>query len=413
MNIRKKSGIFYYKHFLHIILYLILNEMFLFSYTLSQEIGLKEILHKAISINPRIHYLENILKSKEGTIKQADVSPNPSLDINAGNKEQTIGFSQNMEFPGKRDARKKIANEEKDIAKYQIMQTKIEIEKEISTIYYDVLWVKGNVNLYRENLDITEKYMKSTKYQYDKGFNNKIDLLKSKIELNRAQRLLLESEQEYKSYISRLRAMLKIEPIKLINLNDEFIKPLLQDSLNIDSLLDFAYINHPSIVIEQHRIKLADHEIDQINLSTKPDFNLGLAGGMEEGKFRADFTISFPLTLWDTKEGSKIESEYEKKGYENNLENIINNINIEITQNFSLLQNLKEKIKLIEGNLISEAKETLEEAEKAYETGNFRLLDLIDAQRTYIEVKLEYFNTLHMLHHVEIDLITGIGKTII
>ncbi|NIA31390.1 MAG: TolC family protein, partial [Actinobacteria bacterium] len=69
----------------------------------------------------------------------------------------------------------------------------------------------------------------------------------------------------------------------------------------------------------------------------------------------------------------------------------------------------RQSVKLFQDSILKEAKAAAQMAQQAFETSSFRFLDLIDAQRTYLETASEYEQTLLDLRLSEIDLMRSIG----
>ena len=72
-------------------------------------------------------------------------------------------------------------------------------------------------------------------------------------------------------------------------------------------------------------------------------------------------------------------------------------------------ENAEQTVKLFQDSILQEAKSAAQTAQQAFETSSFRFLDLIDAQRTYLETASEYEQSLQQLRLSEIDLRWSIG----
>ena len=382
---------------------------FLVSDVLAQSLTLEEIMRIALKVNPELQSLDNLVKSREGAVQQADVALNPSIGGSLGNRTQLFKLGQELEFPGKRSARTNAAAEEVEVARNEFRFGMLQLEREVTGLFYDLLWAQRNVELLQENVNINEKFLEAASYKFNQGFGSKLDVVKGQVEIAHAKRLLNSAEQEFLTTENKLRILLKIAFTQPLALKGDLTLSVVQAPQGLDSLLSTAYQSHPSLLLEQHRLKEAQYTVQLAELSSKPNFNLGLSGGIEDLERAATLSISIPLAIWDTKEGAKSEAQFQQKSVEYSLENIRTNISKQVTSAFQAYQAATQAAKLFEDTLLREAKEAAEMAKKAFETSGFRFLDLIDAQRTYLDARLEYLNSLRALRHAEIDLQTSTG----
>lgn len=387
-----------------------------------QEMTLDEVLSTAKRVNPRLQSLENAVKAKQAAADQANVALNPSMGTILGNRTQFLELGQELEYPGKRPARTNAALAEAEIAKMELKLSMLEIEQEIADIFYDILWAQKNIELLQENVNVTEKFLESANYKFGQGLGSKLDVIKGEVEVARAKRLLQSAKENLLVNQYKLKIRLKMNlalPIYLKGdlMTSTIVSPAALEEkalpASLDSLLSTAYQVHPSLWIEKYKLKSAEYNVEMARLSSKPNFNLGLTGGVEDREAKVELNLSIPLAIWDTKKGAKLEALLQQKSSSYDIEDAQNLIKERVTFALQAYQTATQAVKLFEGKVFREAKEAAELAQKAYETGGFRFLDLIDAQHTYIDASSEYFNSLRSLRHAEIGLQTSIGKSIL
>src|SRR5205807_2086763 len=62
-----------------------------------------------------------------------------------------------------------------------------------------------------------------------------------------------------------------------------------------------------------------------------------------------------------------------------------------------------------EGGLLARAEKALDVAEKSYHAGAVSLLELLEAQRTYLETRAQYLRALHDHRQANVDLMHAVG----
>jgi len=374
-----------------------------------QELTLHDVLTITRQVNPKLQSLDHLVKARQGAMQQADVALNPRIGLNAGNRVQVLKIGQELEYSGKRAARTQVALAEVEVAKSELDLVVLELQQEVTKLFYDLLWAQKNVELLQNNLQITEKFLEAATYKFNQGFGNKLDVVKGQVEVARAKRLLKSTEQTLVVGQNRMKILLKMPSNNALLLKGDLFQTVFHFAKNLDSLLLVAAQHHPALLAEKHRLKAAEYQVVVAQLSSKPNFDFELAGGVDQKEPTAELSINVPLALWDTKKGAKAEAQFQQKSQEYSVEEARNNITQQVMAAYFDYQTATASARLFEETLLREAKEAAANAQTAFETGGFRFLDLIDAQRTYLEAGLEYYESLRALRQAEIDLQAAVG----
>lgn len=69
----------------------------------------------------------------------------------------------------------------------------------------------------------------------------------------------------------------------------------------------------------------------------------------------------------------------------------------------------RERLRLFEGGMLDRAETALKVAERAYQAGAVSLLELLEAQRTNLEVRGEYLETTFQYRQAAIDITHAVG----
>ncbi len=370
---------------------------------------MREVLLTAKQVNPRLQSLDHLVKAKQGAAQQANALLNPHIGVSAGNRVQVLKIGQEIEYSGKRRARTEAALAEVEVAKNELEVAVLELQQEVTKLFYDIMWAQKNVDLFRDNLRITEKFLEAATYKLNQGFGNKLDVVKGQVEVVRAKRLLKSAEQALMVSQSRLKILLKMNADSRLELRGDLSQPRMNFTNRLDSLLRIANQRNPVLLAEQHRLKAAEHQLVATQLSSKPNFDFELSGGVEDHEPLAELSLSMPLALRDTKKGAKAEAQFQQQSLEYSVQEVRNNITQQVILAFFDYQTATAAARLFEDTLLREAREAAEAAQRAFEAGGFRFLDLIDAQRTYLDTSLEYYESLRALRHAEVDVQTASG----
>lgn len=238
--------------------------------------------------NPEISSLERRIEAARGVVVQAGTAPNPDANIRVedyspgnGMAKTTLGFTQRLEYPGKRSTRKSIASENVEILKLTLETTKLDIIYKLKKTFYDILLAHENLSLYQENQAVARGLLELVNHRLKQGLGGDFEVAKANIEHIKSEKLLKESEGLLTLARSRLSILLNNPPDCLIDIQGKITAYTPHPNLSTEYLVKKAISRHPTILIQIHRIKGLDYNIALNMLSTKPDVDVGLAGGLE------------------------------------------------------------------------------------------------------------------------------------
>jgi cobalt-zinc-cadmium efflux system outer membrane protein len=221
--------------------------------------------------------------------------------------------------------------------------------------------------------------------------------------------LLKESEAQLALAKSQLNVLLNNPPDNRIDIEGRITIYPPRKNLSREELIRKAINKHPAILIQTHRIKGLDHSVLLTRLSAKPDVDVGLTGGVEESKPIAEFSISVPLPIWDRKKGAITQAEGEKKGAEETLKQVQRNITQEVLDAFNKYTVAQKTVRFFHEGILSKTAKTRDIIRQSFEKGLLGFLDVIDAQRTYLDVLRDYYQSLYDLHIAEAQLEKAVG----
>lgn len=352
------------------------------------------------------------MKARQGAARQADVAPNPTVVANGGTRAQLLGVGQELEYPGKRSARADAAAEDVEVSRAEFESARLDVEQEVAGLYFKVLGERKAIELLTENLSVSRTLLDAARSKLREGFGSNLDLVKAQVEVVRAQRLLRFAERDELSDLNKMKILLGMRSTDALSLKDVIARPLSLSSDNLDTLISIAFRQSPSLIAEQHKIKAAGYRREIAELASKPNFDFDLSGGIEEGEGTVELGLRIPISLWDTKSGAKTEAQYLLRSVEEGEVEIRNRIVGRVHSAFQAYHAAREAIALFQDSLLIDARQAAEAARTAYKTSGFRFLDLVDAQRTFLDVSLEYFSNLLTLRQAEIDLQISTGKSL-
>lgn len=390
----------------------------------AKELTLDEILMIGVQADPEIHSLEERIEASKGAVIQAGTAPNPDGSIRVedyspgnGTAKTMLGVTQRLEYPGKRSTRKSIASENVEILKLTLENTKIDVNYKLKKVFYDILLSSENLSLYRENHTVTRGLLELVNHRLKQGLGGDFDVAKASVEFIKSEKLLKESEGLLNLAKSQLNILINNPHDSPIDIQGNIATYLPHSELSCDDLIRSAMNRHPVILIQMHRIKGLDYNVALNKLSAKPDVDVGLAGGLEtlgnpDNNPVAEFSISVPMPIWDRKKGAIAQAKGEKKGAEEFLKQVQRDITQEVLDAFNKYTITQKTVRFYQEGIRTKTTNTRNIIRQSFEKGLINFLDVVDAQRTYLDVMLNYYQSLYDLHIAEAQLGKAIGGSL-
>jgi len=366
------------------------------------------IIQKAILASPQVKSLQNQIEAKRGALQQAKAIPNPEVGGITGNRTQMLALGQQIEYPAKRKVRLQRAETELAAAQWQLVQVKQEVAADVMTLLYEVNAADQKVGLFQQNRAVSAQLLSAAQDKFDQGFGSRLDVIKAKVEEARARRLLLAAQKEKDARRSDLKLALGLAPDDTLNLSDVLEISLLSGPVKMDSLLQAAR-HHPRLLRQRSLVQASKLDVQAADLASRPDFNFDLAGGVEDHESKVELELRIPLALWDRKAGLKSEAHFMAKSAQNDSAAAWLDISRRVAAAVYTYQNARQTIQLFEQSLVDEARSAADMAQQAFQTGQYRFLDLIDARRTYLETAQEFIEAQANLRLAEVGLLQATG----
>lgn len=385
---------------------------------------LDEILRIGLQVNPEIRSLEERIEAAKGAVIQAGTAPNPDAnvrveDYSPGNEtaKTMLGFTQRFEYPGKRSTRKSIALENVEILKLTLEGTRIDVNYKLKKVFYDILQASKNLSLYQGNHAVTRGLLELVNHRLKQGLGGDFDVAKASVEFIKSEKLLKESEGLLNLAKSQLNILINNPQDSTIDIQGNIASYPPHSELSCDDLIRRAMNRHPAILIQMHRIKGLDYNVALNKLSAKPDVDVGLAGGLEtlgnpDNNPVAEFSISVPMPIWDRKKGAIAQAKGEKKGAEEFLKQVQRDITQEVLDAFNKYTITQKTVRFYQEGILTKTANTRNIIRQSFEKGFLNFLDVVDAQRTYLDVMLNYYQSLYDLHIAEAQLGKAIGGSL-
>ncbi len=387
------------------------------------ELTLKTALTLALIHNPELKSFSWAVRAREAGALQAGLFPNPELDINIENvagsgafndtaqAETTIQLSQLIELGGKRAARTRSAVLEQNLSAWDYEIKRMEVFTQVSKAFTKALSAQEGLALMEEVLQIGQKVVETVSARVQAGKASPVEETKVRvtlaslnIKLGRAQRELMLSRKNlaatWGSNSPRFERVLgQLDAVSDIPTQETLAQALSQN---------------PELARWAVEISTRQTAVSLEKSKAIPDVTL--SGGFRRLNGSDDdafvFGLSFPLPLFNRNQGGTLEARHELAKAEEARRAAEIQLNNNLNAVYNTLAAAQAELKALNQQVLPGANRAFEAVNEGYRLGKFSLMDVLDAQRTISDSKMQYLETLTNYYLALADLEQLIGTSI-
>ena len=363
----------------------------------------------------------------KANIRTAGIIPDPELSVEGtdnGERKMQMGYEVEaaldwtLELGGKRKARVELAKSESELT-ISLLEDFYRNLRANATLQF--LSALRNENLYNTQLEAYDNMYKiaiADSLRHSFGEISEVTARQSKLEARTILNEVIDAETEWKNSLLEL---------------DKYINKSLNDTILI-ATGDFNYFNrdfvlHDLILTAQNNrsdfiAALQNKDVARKLISLEKanrKIDLGLSLKIAHATYAhneiaptpahtpVSFGISIPLRFSNRRNSDLKVARFQQQQAEYIYEQTEKEIAIEITQAYRHYNTMRKQLKQFDDGILEEAKIILDGRTYSYNRGESSLLEVLDAQRTYNEIKENYYETLYNTAAALVELESAAG----
>ena len=320
-------------------------------------------------------------------------------ETRVGPQENAFMISQRIPFPGKLGAMEMMADEDAFGAGARYDIGRRDIVFKIENTYYDLYTIDQSLRILDHYLDLLKDFSKVAAERYSTGDGIQANVLKSQVEISNILERRLGFRKMRASAAARLNALLNRPegtPVgEAIEMDTSRV------SVDDTSLVAQALDRRQELLSAKAMVRKSEAMGKFARLDYLPNFTLqftyitipklATSMGADAGKDPYGISVGINLPLQFGRRAAALE-EAEALTRANTLSqrNVENMVRAEIEDITFQLQTSGKTLDLYKTGLIVQAESSLESALSAYRTGKMDFLNLLDAERMLLQVRLGY-----------------------
>ena len=384
----------------------------------------------ALTGNPGLSEIKARAEAMAAIPAQAGSLPDPTVSFDMLNvptrsfdlhKEDMtmmgVGISQAIPFPGKLALREKIAEHEALAAADSVDEARLRLVREVKQSWWRLFYFDRALNLLDEAERVFQQLIDITQAKYKVGKGAQQDVLLAQLELSKLKDEKLNLISMRNGQNARFNALLDRVPEMPVRIpaEAEFKLPVIVESALQDKALQIRPL------FAQHR-KMLDAALARVDLAQQdfyPDFTVGAGYAIRQntptGQSRSDFAsvqLSMNVPIYANRKQAKAvdqrQSELLQEQYA--LQDEHHKIQAEIAAKTAEYQQTKEKLLLLEHEIIPQAQQTVNSLLAGYQVSQTDFTDLLRTQLSFFQYQTQYWLALTNTQQILAELSAEVGE---
>ncbi len=387
-----------------------------FNVKAEEVLKMEDAIAKAFVSSPQINILKAELKNFEGKRKQAGLWQNPEFSFEAENfggagelsgnngAEYTYTLSQTIEIGGKISSRVNAVDNLKNSATKNFEASQASLISDVIKKYVAVETANKKLELSKDKKNLAEKVYKTVKKRVDAAKEPELQLSKAAVEKATAkisyQNALREvdiSESDLASFWGESELSYAISDSYL----NEVEKPKGLETYKA-KLADSPYIKQYDFIADEKKSLL-----DLENAMAIPDPTI--FGGVRDFDRTGDQAflvgVSLPIPAWNRNQGNVISANSEVSKAQSQKIKATLDLNRELVSQYQSWNLAYQEINSLKGEIIPSAEKAFKDARRAYESGRFPYIEVLDAQRTLFGAKEKQIEAVERYHNSKAEVL--------
>lgn len=381
------------------------------TYSTNNDARLREFIEEALDRNPGVR--ESFLRYQAGLqrIPQVRSLPDPMLGVTqfartpetrVGPQTTVLSLSQKFPWFGKLSDQGKLAAKDAGVLSELHQAHRAEVIQQVKLAYYDLAYIDRAIVITNEDEQLLGHYETLAQARYSQGVGLQQAVIKLQAEITRDRnrlQVLKRQRVDSEAALNTVRDQPAGTPVAPI----ERLSPL-DVEIDLDALYAIGRDARPEVKaafleIEKHekRIHLAKRQYwpdltlgaSWTNLNGRHDRAGRLSPPEDNGKDIYSVVAGVNLPIFRRKYDAGVQEATETFGAAREAyRDVVNEVGLSVRSVGFRIQTIEEQLALFEKALLPQAEQALRSTETAYASGTTGVLDLLDGERTLLEVRL-------------------------
>jgi len=359
-------------------------------------LSLSEAEQLAVAASPALRASAARIRREEAGLRQAGLLPNPDLALDANwftrglaERETILSLRQPIPAHGKRGLDKQEAAERIEMERADAERARLDLLLRVRESFYRIGFLERILEVLRQDLEAAQAVETAVESRVAEGDVPAFDGLRASVEVTRAENRTRQADGDLEAesaVFSLLLGRTGGGPLTVA-------APDLPDQpvADLPALVARSLETQPEIAAREHAARAAAIACDRARIDHRPDVAVGPTLGVDQGDAIVGVGLSLRLPAWDRGQGRIQSAEAARDEATADLEAVRLAVSSLLAEAYGRHHAAIARRRLYEEGLLKQADELVDLTRKSYEGGASGILDLLDARRTALAVKEEYY----------------------
>jgi outer membrane protein, heavy metal efflux system len=387
--------------------------------------SLRDLLQEAEQKNPQIAASFHAWQASRYVSKQASALPETQLSVqqfSVGSPRPFAGYSnsdfayigfgasQDIPYPGKRQLRSRVAEQESESMEAQTDSVRRAVAGNLKMIYFQLAYIQQTLGILQKSDDLLNQVEQAAEARYRVGQGNQQDVLKAQLQHTKILQEVAHHHQEeglLEAQIKQLLGRSQESPDIVAETLTERMLPYAAGDL-----LQHAREQNPDIRSKQASIRQQETQVELAHKNFRPDFNVAYmyqhTNDQTREYYMATFGIRLPNRGRQKAELAEAEENQERVRRDTDAES--QRVLSEVQQQYVRAKTSEEQLKIYSDGLIPQSEATFRSALSAYQSNRQDFQSLLSSFLDVLNLDLEYRSALveHESALAELERLTGV-----
>jgi cobalt-zinc-cadmium efflux system outer membrane protein len=376
-----------------------------------QDSDLRRLTADVLERNPGLAVLTAKARSTDQGSPQVRSLPDPMASLTlfllqpqtrVGPQRAAVGVSQRLPWFGKLKLKEQAALLEATATWTRVEALRLELITKARALYLELQYLDREQRIVVEDQTTLEHYEELAQARYASGVGIGQAVIKIQAEITKARARLLDIQERRAALVAETNALRDRPEGTKVNLSARL--PDATKLPALEAIRESALTGRPELVEARVLIDAAAVRVDLSKKDYRPDFTVGLnyalvgkrddpAGRLNPPAGNGDDILGVSggvnLPIWRSKLAAGVEQAIQQRlGAEETRRAITAEINGDLANLARRIPLIQEQLALFDEILTAQAEESLRSAEAAYASGTASALDLLDAERVLLGVRI-------------------------
>jgi outer membrane protein, heavy metal efflux system len=391
---------------------------------LARGVRLETVLRVALERNRDV--AENAARTRAAEARGQAASRLPDLEAKyeqwgvplarpfALDRSDTLMFGVRQTFPawGVRDARGRAASEEAGSAQDMERARRQEVVAQVRRTFATYYRADQEIRLHREHAGLTSRVLELARLNQKTGNGRLQDVLRLELELTRLHTDIARIGREQRSSRALLNALMDRPPDAPLGPPEDLAVTPAKDVVTLDKGID---AHRPELAAAGRAVRRSEATLEEMRRAARfPSLMVGLdywymPMNMDTRHgYGAMVAINLPW-LSGRRRDQEREAEHALRAEQHAFESTRNAIRYELRDAVARLEAARQSFAIVDRDLLPQAQRSLEATQAGYAAGQGDAVALLDALRSYLQVRIERLRALADVASSEADVERAAG----